>query len=194
MAYFKIYIINGSGGSGKDTFCDLVWLAMNEADPHCFIHKYYTSAPAKKWASLMGWDEITKIEKDRKYLCELKDMLDYWSDATYVYLQEKIERFFCNAFDENGLKGRYILFIHAREDKDIIWLKRYCDNLSISNKVCCKTIKVNKKIENNKYGNHADDNVNKSEITYDYIINNNGTKADLTKEVYNFIYKEELFQ
>lgn len=27
MAYFKVYIINGSGGSGKDTFCNLVWTA-----------------------------------------------------------------------------------------------------------------------------------------------------------------------
>ena len=29
MSYFKVYIINGSGGSGKDTFCDLVWTAMD---------------------------------------------------------------------------------------------------------------------------------------------------------------------
>ena len=33
MSYFKVYIINGSGGSGKDTFCDLVWTAMDNFDP-----------------------------------------------------------------------------------------------------------------------------------------------------------------
>ena len=32
MSYFKVYIINGSGGSGKDTFCNLVWTAMNNFD------------------------------------------------------------------------------------------------------------------------------------------------------------------
>ena len=48
--------------------------------------------------------------------------------------------------------------------------------------------------ENSKYGNHADDGVSKSGIAYDYVIDNNGTKVDLTKEVYNFIYKEDLFR
>lgn len=192
MAYFKIYIINGSGGSGKDTFCDLVWLAMNEADPHCFVHKYYTSAPAKKWASLMGWDEKTKQPMDRRFLCELKDMLDYWSDITHKYLLKKINDS-CSLTSFN----RKILFLHAREDKDIAWIKEYCCRKGIY----CKTIKVNRKIlnenginENNKYGNHADDGVSKSSIVYDYIIDNNGTKTDLQKKVHNFIYKEELFQ
>lgn len=187
MAYFKVYIINGSGGSGKDTFCDLVWLAMNEMDPHCLVHKYYTSAPAKKWASLMGWDEKTKQPMDRRFLCELKDMLDYWSNITHKYLLEKINNS-CSLTSFN----RKILFLHAREDKDIAWIKSYC----FQNKFYCKTIKVVREVlnENNKYGNHADDGVKKSGIAYDYIIDNNGTKTDLQKEVYNFIYKEELFQ
>ena len=114
MSYFKVYIINGSGGSGKDTFCNLVWTATNNFDPHCFVHKYYTSTPAKKWASLMGWDEKTKRPMDRRFLCELKDMLDYWDNVTYKYLKEKIEKVYnYTTFD------RKILFLHAREDKDI---------------------------------------------------------------------------
>ena len=91
MSYFKVYIINGSGGSGKDTFCNLVWTAMNNFGLNCLICKYYTSAPAKKWASLMGWDGKTKRPMDRRFLCELKDMLDYWDNVTYKYLKEKIE-------------------------------------------------------------------------------------------------------
>ena len=188
MSYFKVYIINGSGGSGKDTFCNLVWTAMNNFDPHCLVHKYYTSASAKKWASLMGWDEKTKRPVDRRFLCELKDMLDYWDNVTYKYLKEKIEKVYnYTTFD------RKILFLHAREDKDIAWIKEYCRKKG----VYCKTIKINRKVldENSKYGNHADDDVSKSGIAYDYIIDNNGTKVDLTKEVYNnFIYKEDLFQ
>lgn len=187
MSYFKVYIINGSGGSGKDTFCDLVWTAMDNFDPHCFVHKYYTSAPAKKWASLMGWDEKTKQLMDRRFLCELKDMLDYWSNITHKYFLEKLE-YAASLTSFN----RKILFLHAREDKDICWIKGYC----LTNQICCKTIRVDRKVlnENNKYGNHADDNISKSMITYNYIIDNNGTKTDLQKEVYNFIYKEGLFQ
>ena len=188
MPYFKVYIINGSGGSGKDTFCNLVWTAMNNFGPNCLICKYYTSAPAKKWASLRGWDGKTKRPMDRRFLCELKDMLDYWDNVTYKYLKEKIEKVYnYTTFD------RKILFLHAREDKDIVWIKEYCHKKGIY----CKTIKVNRKIlnENSKYGNHADDGVSKSGIAYDYVIDNNGTKVDLTKEVYNnFIYKEDLFQ
>ena len=68
---------------------------------------------------------------------------------------------------------------------------------SIRGNIYFKTIKVNRKVlnENSKYGNHADDGVSKSGIAYDYVIDNNGTKVDLTKEVYNnFIYKEDLFR
>ena len=119
MSYFKVYIINGSGGSGKDTFCNLVWTAMNNFGPNCLICKYYTSTPAKKWASLMGWDGKTKRPMDRRFLCELKDMLDYWDNVTYKYLKEKIEKVYnYTTFD------RKILFLHAREDKDIVCKNR----------------------------------------------------------------------
>ena len=42
MSYFKVYIINGSGGSGKDTFCNLVWTAMDNFDhQRKFDYNYY---------------------------------------------------------------------------------------------------------------------------------------------------------
>ena len=137
MSYFKVYIINGSGGSGKDTFCNLVWTAMNNFDPHCLVHKYYTSAPAKKWASLMGWDEKTKQPMDRRFLCELKDMLDYWDNVTSKYLKEKIEEVYYNftTFD------RKILFLHAREDKILHGLK----NIVVKRKFIVKPLKLREK-------------------------------------------------
>ena len=51
----------------------------------------------------MGWDEETKRPIDRRFLCELKDMLDYWDNVTYKYLKEKIEGVLYNytTFDRN---------------------------------------------------------------------------------------------
>lgn len=187
MSYFKIYIINGAGGSGKDTFCDLVWGAMNSFDPHSFVHKYYTSTPAKKWACTIGWDGITKRPMDRRFLCELKDMLDYWNNITHKYIKEKI-KYVSNltTFDKK------ILFLHAREDKDIAWIQEYCRWSGID----CKTILVDRKVlkENNKYGNHADDGVKKSGIAYNYVIDNNGTFEDLKDKAKYFIESEDLFR
>ena len=72
-------------------------------------------------------------------------------------------------------------------------LKNYRASLVLEG-IQVSTVLVERNL-NHTYGNHADDGVSKSGIVYDYVIDNNGTKVDLTKEVYNnFIYKEDLFR
>ena len=85
---------------------------------------------------------------------------------------------------------RKILFLHAREDKDIAWIKEYCHKKGIY----CKTIKVDRKVldKNSKYGNHADDDV--YNFGYDLIIENNGTLDDLRDSAVVFLdslFKDE---
>ena len=65
----QIFIINGSGGTGKDTFCNMI----RDYSGH---DTYIISSvdDIKKKAQLMGWDGVSKTDKDRKFLSDLKDL------------------------------------------------------------------------------------------------------------------------
>ena len=80
-------------------------------------------------------------------------------------------------------------FIHAREEKDITWIKSYCYNKGIF----CKSILI-KRPNTTKKGNHADDNVEQY-TKYDYTILNKGTLKDFKKKAQDFFeYNIEEYQ
>lgn len=173
----KVFIINGSGGSGKDTFCDCIKQLAFEKDHRYFVESVYTSTPAKQWAKKMGWDG-SKLPMDRRFLSDIKDMLDYWSNATYYHIQEYFDNYHINKYYNSYSKA--IIFIHAREPKDIIWIKSFCSN----KKIPCKTILI-KRPNISKKGNHADDNVEQY-TKYDYTIVNDGTLEEFKKKTQDF--------
>lgn len=182
----KVFVINGSGGSGKDTFCNYIKDLAFEKDRTYFVDSVYTSTPAKQWAKKMGWDG-SKLPSDRRFLCNLKDMLDYWNNATYNCIREYFSNYYISRYYNSYSKA--IIFIHAREEKDISWIKIYCLNKGIS----CKSILI-KRPNTTKKGNHADDNVEQY-INYDYTILNNGTLEDFKKKAQNFFkYNIEEYQ
>ena len=182
----KVFIINGSGGSGKDTFCNYIEQLATEKDRFYHVESIYTSTPAKQWAKKMGWDG-SKLPSDRRFLCNLKDMLDYWNNATYNHIKDCFSSYYVTQFYHRYNKS--ILFIHAREEKDIVWIKNYCLNKGFS----CKSIFI-KRPNTTKKGNHADDNVEQY-INYDYTILNNGTLEDFKKKAQDFFeYNIEEYQ
>lgn len=177
----KVFVINGSGGSGKDTFCDCIKQLATEKDRFYYVESIYTSTPAKQWAKKMGWDG-SKLPSDRRFLCNLKDMLDYWNNATYNHIKDYFSSYYVTQFYHCYNKS--ILFIHAREEKDIVWIKNYCLNKGIS----CKSILI-KRPNTTKKGNHADDNVEQY-INYDYTIINDGTLKEFKKKAQNFFEED----
>lgn len=182
----KVFVINGSGGSGKDTFCNYIKDLAFEKDRTYFVDSVYTSTPAKQWAKKMGWDG-SKLPSDRRFLCNLKDMLDYWNNATYNCIREYFSNYYISRYYNSYSKA--IIFIHAREEKDIVWIKNYCLNKGIS----CKSILI-KRPNTTKKGNHADDNVEQY-INYDYTILNKGTLEDFKKKAQDFFdYHIEEYQ
>ena len=182
----KAFIINGSGGSGKDTFCKYIEQLATEKDRLCYVESIYTSTPAKQWAKKMGWDG-SKFPSDRRFLCNLKDMLDYWNNATYNHIKDCFSSYYVTKFYHCYNKS--IFFIHAREEKDIVWIKLYCQNKGIF----CKSILI-KRPNVTKKGNHADDNVEQY-INYDYTILNNGTLENFKKKAQDFFeYNIEEYQ
>lgn len=182
----KVFIINGSGGSGKDTFCNYIEQLATEKDRFYHVESIYTSTPAKQWATTMGWDG-SKLPSDRRFLCNLKDMLDYWNNATYNHIKNCFSSYYVTKFYHCYNKS--IFFIHAREEKDIVWIENYCQNKGIS----CKSILI-KRPNATKKGNHADDNVEQY-INYDYTVVNDGTLEDFKKKAQDFFeYHIEEYQ
>lgn len=158
----KIVVINGTGGSGKDTFVELT----------STIRKVYNVSSidkVKEIAKTCGWNG-KKDEKDRKFLSDLKILLIKYNDLPFNDICEKIEKF-NNSEDE-------IMFIHIREPEEI---KR------IVSKYNAITLLIKRKGLDNIETNSSDFNVDNYD--YDYYINNDGTIEDLKKEAISFIDK-----
>lgn len=181
----KFFIINGSGGSGKDTFVRMCKEIVNKyCEVNDLIYDYdyqvlnYSSVDLVKKAAklLMGkyWDEENKTEKNRKFL---SDLCDVWDSVNGRYL---ILRDMINSLNntEHGWKFR-VIFIHIREPEMIeVLQKEYPEIESL--------IVLNNNITHIK-SNHADAEVYNYE--YDHVIDNSGSLEDLYSEAYIFISK-----
>lgn len=153
----KIIIINGMATSGKSTFVQLCKNYNNS------VVEISSVDFVKSIANLCGWDG-SKSEKNRKFLSDLKDLLENWNDVP----NKKIDEWILNHPDK-------IIFINVREPKNIEYLK---------NKYNATTCLIANNRVKNILSNHADRNV--FYYQYDIIIENNGTMAEL-------YYKAKLF-
>ena len=160
-----VYVLNGSGGCGKDTFVDL---CDNYTDHH--IWHISTITPIKDAAKLLGWDG-NKDEKSRKFLSDLKDLCIKTLDTSFRHVVDKI-------YDAIYYNISYV-FIDCREPEEI---KRICDRFG------AKSIYIDASKRNPIItSNHADANV--MNYNYDYYIDNNGTLEEFKNKAKEFIQK-----
>lgn len=164
----KIILINGFAQSGKDTFVQLCQKELRYGT----IENISTVDLIKKAAFLLGWNGV-KDDKGRKFLSDLKDTANLYSDLSSKYIKETIE----NSIKLNKTKYETkAIFVHAREPEEIDKLKKEFNAITLL-------------IRNNRIepviSNHADRNV--ENYKYDYIVNNNGSILDLTKEAVKFM-------
>lgn len=165
----KIFIINGKGGSGKDTFVENV----NKYVP---TDNYSSIESIKQVAELLGWDG-GKSDKDRKFLSDLKKLSSDYNDMPYTDILHYISYFLTSMYNEDEL-----LFVHIREPKEIEKVRSFYEN----NGIYINTIYIhNNRLINKTYHNDADDNV--VNYKYDYYVDNSGSIDDLDKEVREFI-------
>lgn len=164
-----IFIINGSGGSGKDTFVKLVKAELNDIFKRFdTVNNYSSIDKIKEVAHGFGYGD-SKTEKDRKFLSDLKQLVGNYSDLPFKCMKERVEQFYEN--DTN-----IILFLHIREPEEI---KRAVKEFS------AKTILIKNNSVKHIVSNISDKNV--FNYKYDYIINNNGTVDDLDEKAKKFI-------
>ena len=150
----KIIIINGKGGCGKDTLCDI---AAKKYD----VMNVSSITPIKEMANHIGW-EGGKTPEDRKFLADLKALVTEYNDGANEYVVQKAIAFSKTADD--------VMFVHIREPEMIEHFKETVKH-RIPEDIEILTLLV--KRDSQKYlvyGNKADDEV--EDYDYDFIYYN----------------------
>ncbi len=144
----EILIINGSGGVGKDTFVECL--------SKCCVKVLHTSIvnPVKDLARRAGWNG-SKSEIDRKFLSDLKVLIDEYNDGNYRQMETVMRKF------KSGEIEGDILCIDMREKHQIERAK---------NDFGAKSVLVVRDSVKHITSNIADAGV--FDINYDYVIDN----------------------
>ena len=151
----EIVVINGTGGSGKDTFVSFVKEVVK-------VKNFSSIDKVKEIAKMVGWGgNECKTDKDRKFLSDLKKLTTEYNDMSFRTIKEAIEEF-RNSDEE-------IMFIHIREPEEI---ERAVLEFG------CKTLLVKRKGYKNIETNYSDAHVD--DYKYDYVIEND-TLEELEK-------------
>lgn len=167
----QIFIINGSGGVGKDTFVELVSVELNDLLKRFHTVVNFSSVDrVKEIAKEIGWDG-RKTEKDRKFLSDLKSLTRDYCDMPFQSMKNKIKEFLES---EEG----QVLFLHIREPDEI---KR------VVNEFGAKTILIVRDSVTQITSNTSDKNV--FDYHYDFIVDNNGTIEELQEKAKQFVNK-----
>lgn len=157
----KIIIINGTGGSGKDTFvsfCSEYVKVLNVSS----VDKVKEAAKI-----LVGWNG-EKNEDSRKLLSDLKKLSVIYNDAPTQYIKSMAEKFHVSDDD--------LMFAHIREVDEIEKIKKLLD---------AKTLLITNPRVQIITSNDSDGKIN--EYKYDYYILNDGTLDDLRLKAEQFI-------
>lgn len=161
-----VIVINGIGGVGKDTVCDI-------------IRKHYDAMnissidPIKKIALENGWNG-EKDEKTRKFLADLKQLFIHFNDLPQKYLMNKYQEFMQS--------GKEVLFVHIREPEEIAKFK---SNVGGN----CVTLLVRGREELRKaWNNAADDAV--EQYVYDFVYENVKDLESLEEDFLQFFRKQ----
>jgi hypothetical protein len=143
-----VVIINGAGGVGKDTLCEL-------ASRHFKVTNISSITPIKEIAVSFGWDG-SKDDKSRRFLAELKRLSVEYNDFPTAWATERYREFLLTDSD--------ILFVHIREPEEIAKLVRATDGRA-------KTLLIRggERTRQTAYGNAADDLVENYGYDYYYV-------------------------
>lgn len=167
-------VINGRGGVGKDTLCDIageVYKTVNVS----------SVTPIKRIALENGWNG-EKTPEARRFLAELKRIFTEYNDLPNRYVLSEYDKFLKDTENE-------LFFVHIREGEQIDRFIRasrcfdggHCVTLLITSERCPKS-----------YGNDSDDMV--EQYDYDYTFANDSplkqAKTDFLAFLSELIAKE----
>lgn len=163
----KVVIINGSGGSGKDTIVELLRTYFFDKYE---IENISTIDKVKDIARQMGWN-CEKDESGRQFLAALKDAWTCYNNGANQTVLDKVLKI---NIDEFRSPKEAIVFIHCREPEAIGW---FVEKLVARNIDVCTMIVKREGII--KFFNEADKSVDN--YNYDVTVLNNGTLEGLNR-------------
>lgn len=159
-----IFVINGSGGVGKDTVCAMAarfWRVQNIS----------SITPILDVARAAGWDGA-KTPASRRFLSQLKEVCTEFNDLPFRYCMEQLANF------RQG--DNEILLVHIREPEEI-------DRFRQAAGEGCKAVLVRRPAleqERGLLGNRSDDGV--GEYAYDGVFLNDGPLDGMPEKVRSF--------
>lgn len=168
-----VVIINGVGGSGKDTFVHLIKDKLKTIinpspfanDKISIVKNISTIDSVRIAARFLGCDVHEKDDKCRRFLHELKKLSAEYYDIPYQNCRKTIY--------DGGYK---ICFVHCREPEEI---KRFVDEFGAI------TVLV-RRPDIHTPDNSSDMGV--ENYKYDYVIENDGDYFDLSRKAVKFIH------
>ncbi len=160
------FVINGAGGVGKDTLCDL-------ASKHFKVYNISTIMPIKDIAAMCGWNGA-KDDKSRRFLSDLKRLCVEYNDYPTVWATERYHGFLES---ENQ-----IMFLHIREPEEIAKFVRATGGAART-----LLIRGGDRMKKTSYGNVSDDCV--EDYEYDYYFVNDRSLAEAEESFCEFLRK-----
>lgn len=157
-----IVIINGTGGSGKDTFVEFVSqyesvynFSSIDLVKEIASLEAITKQEGREWLKEYGW-KGKKTEKDRKFLSQLKKVWKEYNELPFLDTKKAIEDF--------QVSDKKIMFIHIREPEEI---KQVVNAVGLG----VSTLLIKRRGLDNITSNSSDALVDN--YPYDFIIENN---------------------
>ena len=150
-----VIVINGAGGVGKDTLCEL-------AARHFKVKNISSITPIKEIATLCGWSG-KKDDKSRKFLADLKQLTVDYNDYPTRWAMGEYESFLRS--DEE------FMFVHIREPEEIAKFVS-----ATGGEAKTLLVRGGARMRRTVYGNAADDSV--ENYNYDYYFMNDKTIED----------------
>lgn len=166
-----VVIINGRGGVGKDSVCEIV-------AKHYHTAIVSTIDDVKEAARHIGWEGGKEL-KDRAFLSDLKDLCSKYYDHPFKKAVNQYEQWLSDNYYD-------VLFIHVREPEEIEKLRKHIED---DGKARVITLLIDTSILPTASGNHADDEV--GNYDYDFLFINDCDLDDLEEEFMGF-WKQEV--
>ena len=165
----RVVIINGIGGSGKDTFVEICQELLDEGSWFARCLNVSTVDYVKEIAGYCGWNG-EKDPASRKFLSDLKKAMTKWRDLPVMDVKGHLNRF----SQMNKWYGveQTVAFVHCREPEEIA---RLVGELNAT------TLLIRREsAESVQQINDSDNNV--LNYNYDYTVYNNGSLDALRAE------------
>lgn len=164
--------INGVATAGKDEFIEFCRNVSYSQDT--YIANLSTIDMIRQAGRLLGC--VSKSEKDRKFLSDLKQLSKEYNNHPRKYIEQQIKNF-CKS------SGNTIVFVHCREPKEIEEFKEYFIEYKLVDYFVSALVR-NPNVKQ-IVSNHSDRDVEHYE--YDYHIHNDKGLDELRDTAKTFI-------